>query len=195
MSGNEPVRRRDLLTTAAFSVAGVGGLLALWPFVAALAPDAETRARQTHFDLAELKGIEPKTIAIGGRPVMIFRRSEADVGGLQKPPYGQSAGFALRDRDSEKSSQPAWAKNWHRSFRPEIMVCLPICTRGDCLVSRAGGIGSADALLCPCCGSRFDLAGRVYAGPARSNLAVPPHRFVGPGTVEFFEHDTLTTPV
>lgn len=197
MSG-EPVRRRDWLVTAAFGMAGAGGVMALWPFVAALGPDQETLARRQVFELSDLKGGEPATISIDSLPITIFRRTETDLRWLKKPPFGQrdggqATGYAFHDADSAVSRQPAWAKNWHRSLRPEIMVCVATCTRGDCIVRRTTDAMTrvVDTLQCPCCGSRYDLSGRIFSGPARENLRVPPYRFIGPGTIEFVDAEVL----
>lgn len=199
---NKPVRRRDWLVTAAFGMAGVGGAMALWPFVAALGPDQETLARRRIFELSDLQGREPTTINIDTLAITIFRRTEADLAWLKNPPFGQrgvgqASGYAFHDADSNASPQPAWAKNWHRSLRPEIMVCAATCTRGDCKVRRTtdATIRVVDTLQCPCCGARYDLAGRVFSGPARENLRVPPYRFIGPGTIEFVEAEALSKQV
>jgi ubiquinol-cytochrome c reductase iron-sulfur subunit len=195
---DEPVRRRDWLVTAAFAMAGVGGAMAMWPFVAALGPDAETLARRSIFALSDLKGLEPKTISIDNLPITIFRRTEADLAWLQNPPFGprrvgQATGYAFHDAESSASRQPAWARNWHRSLRPEIMVCVATCARGDCIVQRSIVTGRiVDTFQCPCCGARYDLSGRVFSGPARENLRVPPYRFIGPGTIEFLDAEVLS---
>lgn len=89
----------------------------------------------------------------------------------------------LRDRESNKSDQPEAAKNWHRSLRPDIMVCDATCTRGDCVTSQV--LRAEFAILCPCCGSIYDLAGRVFTGPAPSNLRVPPYRYIDGATIDF----------
>ena len=89
----------------------------------------------------------------------------------------------LRDRNSEISSQPESAKNSHRSLRPEIMVCVGWCTHDTVLLALF-----QEEILCPACGSHFDLAGRVYSGwPALKNLRVPPHRYIDDNTIEFIE--------
>ena len=68
------------------------------------------------------------------------------------------------------------------------MVYVATCARGDCIVQRSIATGRiVDTLQCPCCGARYDLSGRIFAGPARENLRVPPYRFIGPGTIEFVD--------
>jgi ubiquinol-cytochrome c reductase iron-sulfur subunit len=184
----ETPRRRDLLTTVAFATAGVGATLALWPFVAAMNPAEDVRARRVTFDLTKLVGVAPALVDVGQTAVMIFRRTASELSALRN---GLPVEGALRDPQSAGSNQPAWAKNWHRSLRPEIMVCLPTCTRGDCIVMRR----SADNydLLCPCCGSHYDLAGRITKGPAQTNLWVPNHHLVSATEIEFAEATIRST--
>jgi ubiquinol-cytochrome c reductase iron-sulfur subunit len=185
---SEPVRRRDWLATAAFGVAGVGGLLAMWPFVAALGPDADTMARRVTFNVSDLGRSPSATFGVGSVPVLIFIRTVAELTPLQRPPVERETrtGGGYRDRDSVVPMQPAWAANWHRSLTPEIMICVPACTHDSCIVRRPD-TWDTDRIICPCCGSRYDLAGRVYAGPAKYNLIVPPHRYVDASTIEFNE--------
>ena len=87
------------------------------------------------------------------------------------------------ERAKRDTKDPAGVKNWYRSLRPEIGVFNAMCANGDCIVRRE--IAEDDVLLCPCCGSRYDLAGRVFSGPAPSNLTVPPHEYVDDGTIAF----------
>jgi ubiquinol-cytochrome c reductase iron-sulfur subunit len=116
-----------------------------------------------------------------GQPVWILRRDPDMLARL-----GDHAA-ALRDPESKESIQPGYATNATRSIRPEVLVVIGSCTHLGC--APVEKLQPADAELgadwpggffCPCHGSKFDLAGRVYAGvPAPTNLAVPPYRFVG----------------
>jgi ubiquinol-cytochrome c reductase iron-sulfur subunit len=190
----ERPRRRDWLVTTAYTAAGVGATLALWPFVAAMLPDDDDKARRIFFDIKPLVGTRRVTIGVLNRPVMIYRRTPEQLAALRNPkmenktrdPYSPM-GYAFRDRDSEERHQPDWAKNWHRSLRPEIMVCVAACTSDGVIVSNFDGM--ADDWICPACGSRYDLAGRAYSGPAPSNLRVPMHRYVSEHEIEFREQD------
>ncbi|MFM9863725.1 MAG: ubiquinol-cytochrome c reductase iron-sulfur subunit [Micropepsaceae bacterium] len=186
---DEPVRRRSFLVTAAFATAGVGAVAALWPIIDSMNPAADTRARATVFKLSALDIEKPSTIALGKFPVMIFRRSAqmlADLRATLQPAHPRAALF--RDLSSTQSKQPDNAKNWHRSLKPEIMVCIANCTREGCLVSRTAWASEpADVLRCLCCGATFDLAGHIFSGPARHNLTVPNHRFIGDQEIEFNE--------
>jgi ubiquinol-cytochrome c reductase iron-sulfur subunit len=93
----------------------------------------------------------------------------------------------LLDRDSEKDQQPSYAQNETRSIEPEILVILGVCTHLGCAPIERFEIGPKDlgadwpgGFYCPCHGSKFDLAGRVYSGlPAPLNMVVPPHRYLG----------------
>jgi ubiquinol-cytochrome c reductase iron-sulfur subunit len=180
---NEPVRRRDWLVTAAFGMAGVGGVVALWPFVAAMGPDAETMAKRVTVNVDALKAPQVVTIGVGSIPVFLIKRTEEQLAALRGPqPYG-----TYRDRESVAPMQPAWAANWHRSLKPEIMICVPLCTYDPWMVLSRRDTLSEGTIMCPRCGSRYDLAGRVFKGLARQNLLVPPHRYVNASTIEFNE--------
>jgi len=122
------------------------------------------------------------TVEWRGKPVWILRRSERMLQGL-----AELAG-KLADPDSEVlAQQPSYAKNPYRSIQPELLVVLGVCTHLGCAPSRKFEIGAASGLgddwvggfFCPCHGSTFDLAGRVYKGvPAPTNLPVPPYSFL-----------------
>jgi ubiquinol-cytochrome c reductase iron-sulfur subunit len=197
MSDNGPVRRRDLLTTAAFTMAGAGGLLALWPFVAAMGPSADKPRRAT-FDLSPLKAGQLVTLDVGGLPTMVFLRDEAQLAQVREfnipkrerppcPPRSDAFQFC----EGRESKLPDGAQNWHRSVRADVMVCIGVCTRDGCVISR---MRFPEDLFCPCCGSRYDLAGRLVGGPAPRSLTVPAYRFVNETTIEFLEAEVVTTP-
>jgi len=164
---------------------GVGAALALWPFIAALQPAEDTTARRTIFDTKNLTGIAPSLLNVNQTAVMIFRRTSRELISLN----GAASTSQPRDPESKNSLQPEWARNWHRSLRPEFMICAATCTRGDCNVVRISA--ENDELLCPCCASRYDLAGRIKTGPAQANLRVPPHRFISTTEIEFVEGPAL----
>lgn len=183
----ETPRRRDLLTTVAFATAGVGGLLALWPFIAAMSPAEDVRARRTTFDVNDLANKDRAIADVAGVPIVVLHRTPDEIAMLrnQEP--------QLRDRNSEDSIQPEWAKNWHRSLRPELMVFIGRCTRDHCVVTRWEKV--QHELVCPCCGARYDLAGRAISDtPAPRNLTVPPYRFIDEHTIEFVEGEVLRPP-
>jgi ubiquinol-cytochrome c reductase iron-sulfur subunit len=186
--------RRDILATAAYAMAGIGATLSLWPLIAALAPAADSRARRATFDLKQLDNTSTRSVwAIGPAPMLIFKRTPEELRALQNPiaaaEYRDPATFsgeAYRDKDSEKSNQPEWAQNWHRSLKPELMICLAFCTHDRCIIKR--DVPEAPVFRCPCCGSRFDLAGRTFNGPATSNLTVPNYRYISETEIEFADY-------
>ena len=116
-----------------------------------------------------------------GRPVWILRRSE-DMLERMTQVVGQ-----LSDPESLKSEQPSYTQNDTRSVKPEVLVVIGTCTHLGCAPIERFDVAPEDlgpdwegGFYCPCHGSKFDLAGRVYAGvPAPTNLPVPPHRYVG----------------
>lgn len=169
--------RRSILVPLAFGAAAVGVGFALWPFIAALGPPADIRARRIVFNLTDLRGTAASLVNVGQRPVMIFRRTPQELALLKQPPKPLS----------ERATRDADATNWHRSRKPEIAVLNAMCTRGDCVVHRVAP--TEPEFICPCCGARYDLAGRVVSGPAPTNLAVPPHDYIGETAIEFPEYE------
>lgn len=125
--------------------------------------------------------IEPgRMIAVKwrGKPVWILRHTDLILRSLERPAHIEK----LRDPDSVDSRQPSHAQNVYRSSRPEIFVAVSICTHLGCVPTYMSDSTKADEsgmYYCPCYGSRFDLAGRVFKNvPAPTNLVVPPHRYI-----------------
>ncbi len=178
--------RRRFLTGAVSVVGGVGAAYTAVPFLAYWNPSATTRAAgaPVEVDTSTLQPGQKVNISWRGQPVWVIRRSEAAVEALA------SVNDELRDPESAvESQQPAYAQNVHRSIDPELLVLVPICTHLGCIPSYMPQAGSLDAdwqggFFCPCHGSKFDMAGRVYAGvPAPTNLVVPPHRMADDGVI------------
>jgi len=181
-TGDVDTGRRRFLTVATSVVGGVGVAAMVVPFVASMKPSARAQAAGAPVE-ADISKMEPGqriTVPWRGKPVWIVRRTDemlADLDGL----IG-----TLRDPDSEVEQQPAYAQNAVRSLRPEFFVVIGICTHLGCAPSFRPEVAPADlgaewkgGFFCPCHGSRFDLAGRVYKSvPAPTNLVVPPHRYV-----------------
>ncbi len=173
--------RRRFLTAAATVVGGVGVGFAAWPFLASWQPSARAQAigAPVEADISKLEPGQRLTVQWRGKPVWIVRRTESaleELSGLNSQ---------VRDPDSEVPQQPSYARNEHRSIKPEYLVLVGLCTHLGCSPSfrpEVGGDLGSDwrgGFFCPCHGSRFDLAGRVYAGvPAPSNLEVPPHSYI-----------------
>ncbi len=181
--GNEmdPQRRRLLFATSA--VAAAAGMAVAVPFVATFAPSERARAAgaPVEVDISRLAPGEMMTVEWRGKPVWIIHRTKEMLDGLTK------IDDKLVDPKSEKEMQPAYCKNDYRSIKPEIMVAVGICTHLGCSPSEKLQSGSAGGMaadwpggfFCPCHGSRFDLAARVYSGsPAPINLLIPPHQYL-----------------
>jgi ubiquinol-cytochrome c reductase iron-sulfur subunit len=176
-------KRRHFLTAAATVVGGVGVVATAVPFVSTLAPSAKTKAigGPVEVDISGIKPGERKTVKWRGKPVWILRRSKEAVAELA------NMADILRDPQSDVEQQPAYAKNDYRSVNPEYLVVVGLCTHLGCSPNYlARGDESHDfgqdwkgGFFCPCHGSKFDLAGRVFKGvPAPANLVVPKYQFI-----------------
>jgi ubiquinol-cytochrome c reductase iron-sulfur subunit len=184
--GVDTGRRRFLtLATTGFGAIGVGAVV--WPFLASLKPSERAKALGAPVK-AEIAGLEEGqmvTLAWRGKPVWIIKRSPEMIASL-----GKVAGD-VADPDSSVDQQPAYAKNATRSVKPEIMVMVGSCTHLGCSPTFRPDHPAPEiapnwqgGFYCPCHGSKFDLAGRVYKGvPAPINLKVPPYRFEGDSSV------------
>ena len=184
--------RRRFLTGAVAVVGGVGAAYTAVPFLAYWNPSATTRAAgaPVEVDTSTLEPGQRMNISWRGQPVWVIRRSEAALEALP------TLEDTLADPASDVASQqPSYAQNTHRSIDPEFLVVVPICTHLGCIPSYMPKAGSLDddwkgGFFCPCHGSKFDLAGRVYAGvPAPTNLVVPPHRVAENGLLVVGEDD------
>jgi len=193
-SSAEPTRR-DFLYIATAVVGAVGGAAALVPLIAQMNPDASTLAAGGPVDLDISKISEGQQVVIRWRqrPIFVFRRSKQTLDAMQ----GKQLTSQLADPDSDQLQQPPYATNWHRSLKPELGVLVGICTHLGCIplfypnaseiTPVAGWLGG---YFCPCHGSKYDAAGRVFSGvPAPYNLPVPPYRFVNDKTLRIGEND------
>lgn len=182
MSITPPIDADRRLWLTATSVAGGAGLVATAvPFVASMTPSERARALGAPVEV-ELTGIQPgelRTVEWRGQPVFVLRRSPEMLASL-----GQHDDL-LADARSLRSTQPDYAANTDRSVRPEFAVMVGICTHLGCIPTFRPTPGTADigaswpgGFYCPCHGSKFDLAGRVFKNvPAPTNLVVPPYHF------------------
>jgi ubiquinol-cytochrome c reductase iron-sulfur subunit len=169
--------RRKFLTTATTAMGAVGAAFALVPFVASWQPSERARALGAPVEL-DLSKLEPGQMAI-----VTWRKQQIYV--VHRTPQMlqllSNHDGRLKDPTSAKSDQPEYAKNPSRALKPEYLVLIGICTHLGCLPKQrfaAGELGPdwPGGFFCPCHGSRFDLAGRVFDGsPASVNLRIPPY--------------------
>ncbi len=175
-------RRRLLVATAA--AGGVAGVAVAVPFVASMLPSERAKAAgaPVEVDISKLAPGQMMTVEWRGKPVWIINRTKEQLESLAK------LGDKLADPKSAKNMQPDYARNETRSIKPEILVAVGICTHLGCSPTekfKTGAESGIDAdwqggFLCPCHGSTFDLAGRVYKSkPAPDNLEIPPHMYLG----------------
>jgi ubiquinol-cytochrome c reductase iron-sulfur subunit len=167
------------------ATAGAGGMLAVAtaiPFVSSMMPSARALAAgaPVEADIGRLAPGAMMTVEWRGKPVWILHRSPDMLASLKK------ANPMLVDPASERLQQPGYATNETRSRKPEILVAVGICTHLGCSPAQAFTPGDAalgadwpGGFLCPCHGSTFDFAGRVFKNkPAPTNLEVPPHQYL-----------------
>lgn len=171
--------RRKFLTTATAATGAVGAAFALVPFVSSWQPSERARALGAPAEL-DLSKLEP-----GQMTIMTWRKQQIYV--VHRTPQMVESlarhDGALKDPKSEQSEQPGYAKNEIRALKPEYLVLIGICTHLGCLPKQRFEPGVAElgadwpgGFFCPCHGSRFDLAGRVFNGsPASLNLRIPPY--------------------
>jgi ubiquinol-cytochrome c reductase iron-sulfur subunit len=172
--------RRHFLTVATITTGVVGAGLATFPFRASLKPSARAQALGAPVEVAigSLQPGEMIRVLWRGKLVFVLRRTAAMLERL-----GDGLDL-LKDPDSAVATQqPSYTANDTRSVRPEFLVVEGSCTHLGCAPLEDFDLRPADnwhgGFFCPCHGSKFDLAGRVYKGvPAPTNLRVPPYRFV-----------------
>ncbi|MGO3768769.1 ubiquinol-cytochrome c reductase iron-sulfur subunit [Halomonas sp. KG2] len=175
--------RRRFLVGATSVVGAVGAVGVAVPFVASWQPSARARAAgaPVQADISKLEPGQRMTVEWRGRPIWIINRTPEMIERTEA-----LGADSLADPDSEVPQQPAYIQGGLRSIKPEIGVLIGICTHLGCSPlfrpePNAEGVGVENwpgGFFCPCHGSRFDLAGRVFNNvPAPINLEVPPYRF------------------
>jgi len=183
--GDVDLSRRKFLTQATIATGAVGAAFAAVPFIESWSPSERARAQgaPTTVDLSKVEPGQMVTPVWRKPPVYVVRRTPdmlARVAGHDG---------ALKDPTSEYSDQPPYAKNPLRSRTPEFLVLFGICTHLGCLPKQRFSAGELypswpGGFFCPCHGSRFDLAGRVFDGsPASVNLRIPPYSYPNPTTL------------
>lgn len=194
MSDSVDTGKRRFLTTLTSVAGGVAVVGVAYPFLASMAPSARAQAAgaPVEVDISKLQPGEMMTVEWQKKPVWIIRRSEQNIADLAK------ITSALTDPNSDSSNQPSYAKNPERAAKKEFMIVLGICTHLGCSPKYRPEVGAADlggkewvgGFFCPCHGSRFDLAGRVYKGsPAPTNLSIPLYKFINNGTTVVIGED------
>jgi ubiquinol-cytochrome c reductase iron-sulfur subunit len=177
-------KRTWLITSSCAGVLGAGAVAV--PFVSSFSPSERAKAAgaAVEVDISALKPGEKLTVEWRGKPVWIVKRTPEQLALLPKNDA------LLADPKSERKPDdltPAYARNEGRSIKPEIFVTVGICSHLGCSPSDKFQLGAQPSLpddwnggfLCPCHGSTFDMAGRVYKNkPAPDNLEVPPHMFL-----------------
>jgi ubiquinol-cytochrome c reductase iron-sulfur subunit len=179
--------RRRFLTAASIVVGGVGAGYVAVPFLASWSPSerAQAAGAPVEVDISKLESGAMMTVEWRGKPVWVVNRTQRmldDLPGLSDE---------LRDPKSEIPQQPEYVESPYRSIKPEFLVMVGICTHLGCSPTFRPEVAPADlgpdwkgGFFCPCHGSRFDLAGRVFKGvPAPTNMVIPPYRFLSDSQV------------
>jgi ubiquinol-cytochrome c reductase iron-sulfur subunit len=158
--------RRDFLYVATGSMGAVTLGASIWPLIDALNPSADVLSLSSvEIDLSGVQTGQRITIKWRGRPVFIYRRSEAEISAARADDTAD-----LRDPEPDSA----------RVQRPEWLVVIGICTHLGCVPLGQGGqsVGNWGGWFCPCHGSHYDLSGRIRKGPAPRNLDIPPYAFL-----------------
>jgi ubiquinol-cytochrome c reductase iron-sulfur subunit len=195
---HDSATRRDFLQIAATALAGIGAAVACWPLIDSMNAATDTLAAGAPLDV-DLTQVAPGQQIIvlwRSRPIFIVNRTAPELKKLQDPQQLSR----LRDPNSEQDQQPDYAKNWHRSIKPEYSILVGICTHLGCIpdfTPEPGGMLGPSwpgGYFCPCHGSRYDLAGRVFQGvPAPYNLPVPPYHFTSNTSIRIGENPPGST--
>jgi ubiquinol-cytochrome c reductase iron-sulfur subunit len=179
--------KRRFLTAATSAVGAVGAAFVAVPFVKSMSPSARAQAAgaPVEADISKMEPGQMLTVEWRGKPVWNVRRTEETLNTLK------TLDGILADPASNESDQPEYCKNASRAIKPEYLITVGICTHLGCSPTFRPEMAPADlgpdwkgGFFCPCHGSRFDLAGRVYSGvPAPLNLVVPPHNYINDGRI------------
>ncbi len=177
-------KRTWLIASSCAGAVGVG--VAAVPFVSTFQPSERAKAAgaAVEVDVSDLKPGEKKTVEWRGKPVWVVRRTPEQLAALSK------LNSQLADPESKRKPDeltPTYARNEARSIKPELFIAVGICTHLGCSPSDKFAAGPQPSLpddwqggfLCPCHGSTFDMAGRVFKNkPAPDNLEIPPHMYL-----------------
>ncbi len=173
--------RRRFLTAATTVVGTIGAGAAVVPFVGSMMPSARalSAGAPVEVDISKLEPGRRVVVEWRKKPVWVLYRTKQNLEDLAKMEP------RLADVESNSSRQPSYAKNKHRSIKPEYLVVIGICTHLGCSPQYRPEVGDLSfeanwlgGFFCPCHGSKFDLAGRVFKGvPAPVNLVIPPYSY------------------
>lgn len=174
--------RRRFLTVATAAAGGVAAIGVATPFLLSFFPSERAKAAgaPVEVDISKLEAGQKINVEWRGKPVWVMNRTEEQIKSLPKNDP------KLADPKSEVPQQPEYCKNATRSIKPNLLVAVGICTHLGCSPTFRPDLAPADlgadwlgGFYCPCHGSKFDLAARVYSGvPAPSNLEIPPHKYL-----------------
>ena len=180
---SDKASRRDFLYIATAAFGTVGAIASIIPMIAQMNPDASTLAAggPVELDLSKVAPGQQVVLRWRTRPVFVTHRTPEAVQKLKDPALLS----LLADPESSELQQPTYVQNWHRSIKPEFGVVVGICTHLGCIPlyepdpnATSPAANWPGGYFCPCHGSKYDLAGRVYHGvPAPYNLPVPPHHY------------------
>jgi len=182
------LKKRRMLTAATSVVGAVGAGFVVYPFLAAWAPSEKAKAAgaPVEADISKLEPGQLMRVKWRGKPVWVVHRTEQNLKDLAV------IEDALLDPASDDTGQqPDYCKNRTRSIKERYLVAVGICTHLGCSPTYRPDVAPADlgpdwkgGFFCPCHGSRFDLAGRVFAGvPAPKNLQIPPYHYLSDTTI------------
>jgi ubiquinol-cytochrome c reductase iron-sulfur subunit len=174
--------RRDFLVQVAGAFVGVGSAVALWPFIDQMNPNNASPRDATEVDLRAIQPGQMISVVWRGKLVFIRNRTREEV------ELARNARIAeLPDRLARNEALPekslAHDSNRTKEGHDNWLVVVGLCTHLGCQLTAgqpAASVGSGEGWFCPCHAARFDLSGRVRVGPARTNLPVPPYRFLTP---------------
>ncbi len=185
--------RRRFLTAATTVVGAIGAGVAVVPFVGSMMPSARalSAGAPVEVDISKLEPGRRVVVEWRKQPVWVLNRTEQNLADLAK------LEGKLADVESNSSKQPAYAKNKHRSLKEKYLVVIGICTHLGCSPQYRPEVGNVSfdsawlgGFFCPCHGSKFDLAGRVYKRvPAPTNLVIPPYMYTNDDKVVVIGED------
>jgi len=162
--------RRKILTTTAYTAAGIGLACAVLPLVDSMNPAQDVAAlASVEVDISGIKIGEEKKVMWRGKPIFIKRRTKEEIAEAQSVDLAEL-------RDPQKDSDRV------KSGKEEWLITIGICTHLGCVP--IGGQGEYKGWFCPCHGSQYDTSARIRKGPAPKNLEVPPYEFVGENKIK-----------